>query len=77
LSPRTSTESEGQPRSGLALAGTIGGYVALCILVGLVVGIVLDRLFNVSPLFLIAGVVLGFIVSFYLTYRVAMSAMGE
>jgi F0F1-type ATP synthase assembly protein I len=59
------------------LAGTIGGYVALCILVGLVVGIVLDRLFNVSPLFLIAGVVLGFIVSFYLTYRVAMSAMGE
>jgi F0F1-type ATP synthase assembly protein I len=57
------------------LVGTIGGYVALCILVGLAVGYLLDRLLHTAPLFLIAGVVLGFIVSFYLVYRLAMAEL--
>jgi F0F1-type ATP synthase assembly protein I len=59
------------------LAGTIGGYVALCILIGLALGIVLDRVLHTAPLFLIAGVVLGFITSFYLIYKLAMGALEE
>jgi F0F1-type ATP synthase assembly protein I len=53
------------------LAGTIGGYVALCILLGLGIGFILDRILGTAPLFLIAGVVVGFIASFYLVYRLA------
>lgn len=78
MSPRTSAQPGGHPnRSGLALAGTIGGYVALCILVGVGLGVLLDQVFGAGPLFLIAGAVLGFIASFYLTYRVAMGELGD
>jgi F0F1-type ATP synthase assembly protein I len=61
----------------MALAGTIGGYVALSILLGLGVGYVLDRLLHTAPLFLIVGVLLGFLTSFYLTYRIATGELGE
>jgi ATP synthase protein I len=59
------------------LVGTIGGYVALCILVGLGVGWLLDRLLGTAPLFLIAGVVVGFGLSFYLVYRLAMGELAQ
>lgn len=72
LSPQTSENSERRHQGGVALAGTIGGYVALCLLVGLGAGLLLDRVLRSGPLFLIAGVVVGFVVSFYLTYRLAM-----
>jgi F0F1-type ATP synthase assembly protein I len=62
---------------GVALIGTIGGYVAACILGGLVVGWLADKLVNTSPLFLISGVVAGFVLSFYVTYRVAMREVGN
>jgi len=71
------SSSGGRPKSGFALAGTIGGYVALCILIGLALGIVLDRVLHSAPLFLIAGVVLGFIASFFLVYKLAMGALEE
>jgi F0F1-type ATP synthase assembly protein I len=54
------------------VAGTIGGYVGLCILVGLAAGLLFDHVFGTAPLFLIAGVVIGFVVSFFLIYRLAM-----
>jgi F0F1-type ATP synthase assembly protein I len=59
------------------LAGTIGGYVALCILVGLVGGLLLDKLLHTGPAFLITGVMAGFIVSFFLTYKLAMGELAE
>jgi F0F1-type ATP synthase assembly protein I len=62
---------------GVALIGTIGGYVALCIVGGLVVGLLADRLLHTSPLLLISGVVAGFALSFYVIYRLAMREMGE
>ncbi|GAC1404294.1 MAG: hypothetical protein NVSMB52_18120 [Chloroflexota bacterium] len=77
MSPQMSTQPERRPRGGVALAGTMGGYVALCILVGLGLGLALDHVVHTAPLFLIAGVVVGFIVSFYLVYRLAMGEMGE
>ncbi|MGH2449432.1 MAG: AtpZ/AtpI family protein [Chloroflexota bacterium] len=59
------------------MLGTIGGYVALSLMIGLGIGLLLDYLFHSSPLFLIAGVVLGFIASFYATYRVATGELGD
>lgn len=77
MSPGTSTGSNNRKRSGIALAGTIGGYVVLCILVGLVGGLLLDKLLHTAPAFLIVGVLLGFGVSFYLTYRLAMGELTD
>ena len=77
MSPRSSTESERRHRSGLALAGTIGGYVALCILAGLALGFLLDKVLHTGPTFLIVGVLVGFVASFYLTYRLAMGELGD
>ena len=74
MSPQESVP-ERRRRGGFALAGTIGGYVALCILIGLALGIFLDRALHTAPLFLIAGVVLGFVASFYLVYKLAMGAL--
>lgn len=76
MSPQGSPP-RGRKLSGFALAGTIGGYVALCILIGLALGYVLDRVLHTAPLFLIAGVVLGFGASFYLAYKLAMGALDE
>ena len=72
-----SSSPQRRGKSGIALAGTIGAYVALCILVGLGVGLLLDRFLHTGPLFLIAGVVVGFVVSFYLTYRLAVGELGD
>lgn len=75
MSVDTSSNRNRNRRSGLELAGTIGGYVALCILAGFGVGFVLDRVLHTAPLFLIAGVVTGFIVSFFLIYKLAMGEL--
>lgn len=75
MSADTPPGRERNRRSGLALVGTIGGYVALDILVGLALGYILDRALHTGPLFLIAGVVLGFIVSFFMIYKLAMGEL--
>ena len=75
MTPRSQASPKGRRRGGIALVGTIGGYVALCILVGLGIGWLLDRLLGTAPLFLIAGVVVGFGLSFYLVYRLAMGEL--
>jgi F0F1-type ATP synthase assembly protein I len=59
------------------LAGTIGGYVALSILVGLGVGLLLDKFLHTAPTFLIVGVLIGFLVSFFLTYKLAMGELAD
>jgi F0F1-type ATP synthase assembly protein I len=51
--------------------------VALCILAGLGCGLAVDRILHTAPSFLIGGVVTGFILSFYLIYRLAMAELGE
>lgn len=77
MSARKSTEPPRNTTSGLALAGTIGGYVALCLLAGLGLGLLLDHFLHTGPLFLIAGVVVGFAASFFFTYRLAMGQLGD
>lgn len=59
------------------MAGKIGGYVLLCLLVGLGLGLLLDRFLHTTPLFLIAGVVVGFVASFYFIVRLAMGELGD
>jgi F0F1-type ATP synthase assembly protein I len=76
VSPQTPPDRE-HGRSGLALAGTIGGYVIACLVVGLVAGLLLDRALHSAPLFLICGVVVGFAAGFFLTYKLAMREMGD
>lgn len=72
MGPRTPPKSERRARGGVSLAATIGGYVALCIAAGFGIGILLDHLLHTGPLFLIAGVIVGFAASFFLTYKLAM-----
>lgn len=57
------------------MVSAIGGYFALCILAGLGLGFVLDRVLGTSPWLLIAGVVVGFIVGFYLVYKLATAEL--
>jgi F0F1-type ATP synthase assembly protein I len=57
--------------------GTIAGYVALSIVLGLGIGFEIDRVAGTAPLFLISGVVVGFVVSFVLVYKLAMRELGD
>lgn len=77
MGPRTPPKIERRRQGGVALAATIGGYVALCIVAGLGIGLVLDQVLHASPLFLIVGVIIGFAASFFLTYRLAMRELGD
>lgn len=77
MSPQSSRDVNRRHRGGLALVGTIGGYVALSILGGLGAGLLLDRILHTGPLFLVIGVLVGFVASFYLTYRVAMGELAD
>ncbi len=47
----------------------LGWYVALCIVVGAVGGIWLDRISGLTPLFTLLGVLLGTVAAFYGLYK--------
>jgi F0F1-type ATP synthase assembly protein I len=73
--PPQSQSSERRRRGGVALLGVIGGYVGLCIGLGVGIGWLLDVFLHTTPLFLIAGVLIGFGLSFFLIYRLAMGEL--
>ena len=52
----------------LRLTG-IGWYVATCIVLGVVGGLFLDNLTGTKPLFVLLGIVLGFVVAFWGFYK--------
>ena len=72
MTPRSSTTPERRPRGGFALVGTIGGYVLGSVFGGLGIGFLLDHSLGTTPLFLMIGLLVGFALSFYLIYRLAM-----
>ena len=58
----------------LRLTG-LGWYIALCVVAGIVLGILADRLTGLSPLFAIVGVVLGSIVAFWGVYKMILPVL--
>ncbi len=52
----------------LRVAG-MGWYVALCVVLGVIAGLWLDKKLGASPLFLLGGVLLGVAVAFYGMYK--------
>ena len=60
----------------LRLTG-LGWYVAACIVVGVVGGIALDKLFGTIPLFTLLGVLLGTVAAFYGLYKMVLPLLGN
>ena len=50
----------------------LGWYVAMCIVVGAVGGIWLDRLSGLTPLFTLLGVLIGTVAAFYGLYKMVL-----
>ena len=58
----------------LRLTG-LGWYVAFCVVAGILLGIVADRLTGISPLFAIIGVLLGSILAFWGVYKMILPVL--
>ena len=58
----------------LRLTG-LGWYIAFCVVAGILLGIVADRLTGVSPLFTIVGVLLGSVAAFWGVYKMILPVL--
>lgn len=50
----------------------LGWYVAICVVVGAVGGVWLDRLTGLTPLFTLLGVLIGTVAAFYGLYKMVL-----
>ena len=69
-----------EPRNGLAAAMSligIGWYFAICIVGGIVGGLLLDGWLDTKPLFSLIGLALGLTVAFYGGFKAMMRVMAE
>lgn len=55
----------------------IGFYIAGCIILGVVLGVWLDEIVDIKPLFTLLGLGLGLFFAFFGTYRMLLPALGE
>lgn len=55
----------------------IGFYIAGCIILGVVLGVWLDRIVDIKPLFTLLGLGCGLFFAFFGTYRMLLPALGE
>ena len=55
----------------------LGWYVATCIVVGAVGGILLDRLSGLAPLFTLLGVLTGTVAAFYGLYKMIRPLLND
>lgn len=53
----------------------IGWYFAICIVLGLVGGVLLDRVAGTAPLLTLVGLAVGLLAAFYGGYRMLMDAL--
>jgi len=60
----------------LRLVG-IGWYIGLCIVLGLVGGLWLDRMLGLSPLLTLLGLLLGLLAAFWGGYLLLVEALGR
>ena len=58
----------------LRLTG-LGWYIAFCVVAGIVLGILLDRVTGLSPLFAIIGVILGSVLAFWGVYKMILPVL--
>jgi len=62
--------------AALRLIG-VGFYIGGSIVLGVVVGLWLDRELNTAPILVIVGLILGIIVAFYGVYRMLLPFIGS
>jgi F0F1-type ATP synthase assembly protein I len=55
---------------------SIGFYIAGCIILGVVLGVWLDRKVDISPLFTLLGLGFGLFAAFFGTYRLLLWTLG-
>lgn len=55
----------------------IGWYVAICIVLGVVGGVLLDRALDTSPWLTMLGLLLGLVTAFYGAYRLLMDVLRQ
>lgn len=55
----------------------IGFYIAGCIILGVVLGVWLDRIVGIDSLFTLLGLGLGLFFAFFGTYRMLLPALGR
>ena len=55
----------------------IGWYFAVCIIIGLAGGVLLDRVADTRPLLTLVGLLLGLVTAFYGGYRMLMDALQQ
>lgn len=60
--------------TALRLTG-LGWYVALCIVLGIVGGVLLDQQIGTMPLFTIVGIVLGSVAAFWGMYKMVLPVL--
>ncbi len=58
----------------LRLTG-LGWYIALCVVAGILIGIGLDKVTGLSPLFTLIGVVLGSVAAFWGVYKMILPVL--
>ncbi len=55
----------------------IGWYFATCIVIGIVGGVLLDRIADTHPLLTVSGMALGMLAAFYGGYRMIMDVLEQ
>ena len=55
----------------------IGWYFAVCIVIGIVGGVLLDRIADTRPLLTVSGMALGMFIAFYGGYRMIMDVLEQ
>lgn len=53
----------------------IGWYFVVCIVLGIVGGVLLDRTTGTAPLLTLTGLILGLVIAFYGGYRMLMDVL--
>ena len=54
----------------------LGWYVGICIFLGVIGGLWLDKRLHSSPAFVIVGLLLGIVIAFYGVYRMILPNIG-
>ncbi len=55
----------------------VGWYVGVCIVLGVLGGLWLDKKLNTTPILVIVGLIFGVIIAFYGVYRMILPNIGK